>query len=166
MKVEPITTTRETCPKWREDSRCCDQRILIFSRLAARPSHLNSHMWSFATGSRSACNSKLSRQLLTHADVCSCACISMSVFSATKQGSVDISSCTLLVLSFSPPRAYSSCAAPDRQSASVPFILCPALLPKPRSPKAVRGCRVTMRLSASDQDVVDGDVDCEREKIC
>jgi hypothetical protein len=91
----------------------------------------------------------------------------MSVFSATKQGSVDISFCTLLVSSIlsasslqllrrtetDNPQAYHSfCAVPSCQN--------------PRSPKAARGCRVTMRLGASDQDVVDGDVDCEREKIC
>jgi hypothetical protein len=70
----------------------------------------------------------------------------------------------MLVLSFL-LLSNNSCAALDRQAASVAFVPCRVCYQiRDNAQKAARGCRATMRLSASDQDVVDGDVDCERER--
>lgn len=68
----------------------------------------------------------------------------------------------LLVLFFL--HSYISCAALDRQAASVPFILCGPCCQNQDSKKQRAVVFATMRLSASDQDIVDGDVDCRRKK--
>lgn len=116
----------------------------------------SSHMWllqqSFAYDFSSA---------LQHACVLLCMHVRLSCRVA---GILGYLICTPLSCLF--PRFELKTPAPHQTDmpASMPFVLCHSRRQDRDSQKAARGSRVIMRLSASDQDVVDGDVDCGRRR--